>query len=87
MYICEQAHLPSKTPTGIKYLRKEDLRSIRGHGKGERKTHDRVYDYDLYNDLGDPDNEDLTRQVLGGEKKPFPRRCRTGRPPTKSGTN
>lgn len=60
--------------------------SIRGNGKGERKAHDRIFDYDVYNDLGNPDkDEELVRPVGGGEERPYPRRCRTGRPPTKSG--
>ncbi|XP_035540473.1 lipoxygenase 6, chloroplastic-like [Juglans regia] len=80
-----QAYLPSQSPPGIKDLRNEDLLSIRGNGKGERKPHDRIYDYDLYNDLGNPDKDiDLARPVLGCEERPYPRRCRTGRPPTKS---
>lgn len=85
-HCCEQACLPSQTPPGIKDLRHEDLLSIRGNGKGERKPYDRIYDYDLYNDLGNPDKDkDLARPVLGCEERPYPRRCRTGRPPTKSG--
>ncbi|RWR72052.1 lipoxygenase 6, chloroplastic [Cinnamomum micranthum f. kanehirae] len=80
-----QAFLPSQTPTGIKDLRREDLISLRGNGKGERKKFDRIYDYAPYNDLGNPDNDDdLSRPVLTGEKWPYPRRCRTGRPPTNS---
>ncbi|KAJ4848227.1 Lipoxygenase 6, chloroplastic [Turnera subulata] len=80
-----KACLPSQTPPGIKDLRREDLLSTRGNGKGERKPHDRVYDYAPYNDLGNPDKcEDLARPVLGGEEWPYPRRCRTGRPPTKT---
>ncbi|KAK2636726.1 hypothetical protein Ddye_031518 [Dipteronia dyeriana] len=79
-----RAYLPSQTPAGIKDLRHEDLLSIRGNGKGERKPHDRIYDYAVYNDLGNPDkDDDLARPVLGSDEKPYPRRCRTGRPPAK----
>lgn len=76
----KQAYLPSETPEGLKYWRKKDLESLRGNGEGERKSFERIYDYDTYNDLGDPDtSSDLARPVLGGEKFPYPRRCRTGR--------
>ncbi|GFQ07549.1 lipoxygenase 6 chloroplastic [Phtheirospermum japonicum] len=80
-----QAYLPSQTPAGIKDLRREDLLSLRGNGKGERKMHERIYDYDVYNDLGNPDkSRDLARPVAGTVERPYPRRCRTGRPPTKT---
>ncbi|KAJ6801839.1 lipoxygenase 6, chloroplastic [Iris pallida] len=80
-----QAYLPSQTPEGLKALRKDVLVSHRGDGKGKREKFERVYDYDLYNDLGNPDKDvDLARPVLGGKERPYPRRCRTGRPPTKS---
>lgn len=79
------AYLPSQTPPGIKDLRREDLLSLRGNGKGERKPHERIYDYAPYNDLGNPDKTDeLARPVLAGSERPYPRRCRTGRPPMKS---
>ena len=79
-------YLPSQTPAGLKDLRQDILDSRRGNGKGERKKFEMIYDYALYNDLGNPDkDEDLARPVLGGAERPYPRRCRTGRPPTKSG--
>lgn len=78
--ILQSSYLPSQTPRGVKNLRKEELKAIRGNGRGERKEWERVYDYDVYNDLGDPDNDPATRRpVLGGRGRPYPRRCRTGR--------
>ena len=67
-------------------MREKDLTQLRGDGTGERKAFDRIYDYESYNDLGNPDqNPDLLRPVLGTKQHPYPRRCRTGRPPTKAG--
>ncbi|XP_010265848.1 PREDICTED: linoleate 13S-lipoxygenase 2-1, chloroplastic-like [Nelumbo nucifera] len=84
IFFINKSYLPSQTPSGLKTLRQKELESLRGNGKGERKTFDRIYDYDTYNDLGDPDsNDDLARPVLGGKKHPYPRRCRTGREKTK----
>ena len=78
--------MPSETPSGLKKLRQKELENLRGNGKGERKESDRIYDYDTYNDLGDPDSDiKLLRPVLGGKKHPYPRRCRTGRKPSKTG--
>lgn len=49
-------------------------------------SHNRIYDYEVYNDLGDPDKgEEYARPTLGGQHNPHPTRCRTGRPSTKSG--
>ncbi|XP_004308210.1 PREDICTED: linoleate 13S-lipoxygenase 2-1, chloroplastic-like [Fragaria vesca subsp. vesca] len=79
VFFTNKSYLPSETPSGLKRLREMELRILRGNGEGERKTSDRIYDYDLYNDLGDPDNN-LIRPVLGGKEHPYPRRCRTGRP-------
>ncbi|KAF9624400.1 hypothetical protein IFM89_011325 [Coptis chinensis] len=80
----EKSYLPSDTPSALKELREKELENLRGDGEGERKSSDRIYDYDKYNDLGNPDSSDeLARPVLGGPEHPYPRRCRTGRGPTK----
>lgn len=69
-------------------MREAELVNLRGNGTGERQSYDRIYDYDVYNDLGDPNkNEDLKRPVLGGPTRPYPRRCRTGRPPCQTGVS
>ncbi|ESW07178.1 hypothetical protein PHAVU_010G108000 [Phaseolus vulgaris] len=50
----------------------EELKNLRGDGTGKREKWDRIYDYDVYNDLGF-----LTRDgqhdhpVLGGIKYPY----------------
>ncbi|RDX80322.1 Linoleate 13S-lipoxygenase 2-1, chloroplastic, partial [Mucuna pruriens] len=81
VFFTHKSYLPSQTPRGLQRLRKEELVLLRGNGEGECKSCDRIYDYDVYNDLGDPDtNIHLKRPVLGGTKQyPYPRRCRTGR--------
>jgi linoleate 9S-lipoxygenase len=86
-----QSYLPANSPPALIKLRNEELRNLRGEYDGmaetERKESDRVYDYDFYNDLGNPDkNMELSRPVLGGSQQfPYPRRGRTGRPRTKTG--
>ncbi|XP_076948119.1 lipoxygenase 2, chloroplastic-like [Bidens hawaiensis] len=81
IFFTDKSYLPSQTPKALTSLREEDLESLRGNGEGERESYDRIYDYDVYNDLADPDKSfDLARPVLGGEEYPYPRRCRTGRP-------
>ncbi|KAK9673699.1 hypothetical protein RND81_12G184400 [Saponaria officinalis] len=81
IFFTNKCYLPEQTPSGLKRLRERELRIMRGDGEGERKSYERVYDYDTYNDLGDPDKDpDLGRPVLGGPLLPYPRRCRTGRP-------
>ncbi|KAL8138588.1 hypothetical protein V2J09_004589 [Rumex salicifolius] len=85
IFFSNQPYLPHETPEGLKALRDKELMELRGDGKGERKLCDRVYDYDIYNDLGNPDKgADLARPILGGENAPYPRRCRTGRPPSET---
>ncbi|KAF3452585.1 hypothetical protein FNV43_RR03018 [Rhamnella rubrinervis] len=81
VFFTNKSYLPSETPSGLRRLREEELQILRGNGQGERKTFDRIYDYDVYNDIGNPDKDtDLKRPVLGGKEHPYPRRCRTGRP-------
>ncbi|KAJ7980729.1 Lipoxygenase [Quillaja saponaria] len=85
IFFTNKSYLPSETPDGLKRFRKEELALLRGTRHGERQTFDRIYDYDVYNDLGNPDESiDLQRPVLGGNEHPYPRRCRTGRPPCKT---
>ncbi|KAK9170086.1 hypothetical protein Syun_002226 [Stephania yunnanensis] len=85
IFFSNKSYLPGQTPDGLKRLRDLDLENLRGDGTGERKESDRIYDYDVYNDLADPDSSPhLARPVLGGRKHPYPRRCRTGRGPTKT---
>ncbi|KAL0550761.1 hypothetical protein IC582_009822 [Cucumis melo] len=93
IFFSTKSYLPGETPAGLLKLRKEDLTNLRGEkadgttDKNERKAFERIYDYDVYNDLGDPDvDRKWKRPVLGGsDKYPYPRRCRTGRPHTTLG--
>ncbi|KAK7262559.1 hypothetical protein RJT34_30133 [Clitoria ternatea] len=81
VFFSNKCFIPSETPNGLRRLREEELSNLRGNGEGERKSFERVYDYDVYNDIGNPDKSlDLQRPPLGGKDRPYPRRCRTGRP-------
>ncbi|GMH00078.1 hypothetical protein Nepgr_001917 [Nepenthes gracilis] len=81
IFFTNKSYLPSQTPGGLNRLRRRELQNLRGNGKGELKSFNRIYDYDTYNDLGDPDTDlKKARPVLGGKEHPYPRRCRTGRP-------
>ncbi|KAF4399360.1 hypothetical protein G4B88_022443 [Cannabis sativa] len=83
IFFSNKPYLPSETPAGLKVLREKELKILRGNGKGVRKLSDRIYDFDVYNDLGNPDKStELARPKLGGKEIPYPRRCRTGRLPT-----
>uniref|UniRef100_A0ACD6AMB9 Uncharacterized protein n=1 Tax=Avena sativa TaxID=4498 RepID=A0ACD6AMB9_AVESA len=81
VFFANKPYLPSQTPSGLQSYRKNDLAKKRGDGTGKRQATDRIYDYDVYNDLGNPDaGVGSARPVLGGNKQfPYPRRNRTGR--------
>ncbi|KAK8967429.1 putative lipoxygenase 5 [Platanthera guangdongensis] len=82
IFFANKPYLPSETPMALRELRERELKEMRGDGKGERKLCDRIYDFAVYNDLGNPDKGlGFARPVLGGDERPYPRRCRTGRPP------
>ncbi|KAM4119163.1 hypothetical protein ACJW30_03G038700 [Castanea mollissima] len=86
VFFSNKTYLPSETPVPLLKLREKELVDLRGDGTGELQEWDRVYDYAYYNDLGDSDkNAKYARLVLGGSSEyPYPRRGRTGRPPTKT---
>lgn len=86
IFFTNQPYLPSETPPAILKLREDELLALRGDGKDERIHGQRIYDYDVYNDISNPDDDpDLARPILGGVSQyPYPRRCRTGRTHTRA---
>jgi linoleate 9S-lipoxygenase len=87
IFFTNQTYLPSETPKALNHYRQEELANLRGTGDGKLEEWDRVYDYDVYNDLGDTKQDkdsDYVRPILGGSEYPYPRRGRTGRPPLDS---
>ncbi|CAH8386501.1 unnamed protein product [Eruca vesicaria subsp. sativa] len=88
IFFSNKSYLPLQTPEPLKQLRKEELETLQGKNRdrsGEFEKFERVYDYDVYNDIGDPDKDpELARPVKGGHSHPYPRRCKTGREPCKS---
>ncbi|XP_057539478.1 probable linoleate 9S-lipoxygenase 5 [Amaranthus tricolor] len=91
IFFTNKVYLPHETPEPLRNYREEELQVLRGKGKENAmlKEWDRVYDYALYNDLGDPDKgPESARPIYGGSiEYPYPRRGRTGRPPTNTDPN
>ncbi|CAN6235089.1 unnamed protein product [Urochloa humidicola] len=89
LFFTNDACVKEATPSALLGYREEELRLLRGEGESADRPFqpwDRVYDYALYNDLGNPDlRKDLARPVLGGSQEyPYPRRLKTGRPAAKT---
>ncbi|XP_059068366.1 linoleate 9S-lipoxygenase A-like [Cryptomeria japonica] len=80
-FFLKHIYLPMKTQVGLVGWRGEELVKMRGNGTGKGEPWDCIYDYDVYNDLGDLQNgKNLERTILGKSLDfPYPRRCRTGR--------
>ncbi|XP_058225411.1 probable linoleate 9S-lipoxygenase 5 [Rhododendron vialii] len=86
VFFTNQTYLPTETPLPLRHYREEELLTLRGNGTGKLEEWDRVYDYDVYNDLSDPEKGPKhARPILGGSSEyPYPRRGRTGRPPAET---
>ncbi|KAF3653017.1 putative linoleate 9S-lipoxygenase 5 [Capsicum annuum] len=86
IFFSNETYLPHQTPAALCYYREEEMENLRGNGTGMLEKWDRVYDYDVYNDLADPDKgPKYERKILGGSAEyPYPRRGRTGRLPAQT---
>ncbi|PHT36455.1 hypothetical protein CQW23_24155 [Capsicum baccatum] len=82
--VVDPAWLSSQTPTTLCSYREKELLYLRENGIGKLEEWDKDYDYNVYNDFGDPDSSPvLARPVLGEFKEyPYPRRGRIVRPPS-----
>ncbi|XP_038876711.1 linoleate 9S-lipoxygenase A-like [Benincasa hispida] len=87
IFFINKAYLPFQTPEALQEYRNDELIKLRGDGIGERQERDRIYDYDVYNDLDEKDlGSENARQILGNSSDyPYPRRGRTGRGPSPRG--
>ncbi|CAL5024978.1 unnamed protein product [Urochloa decumbens] len=89
LFFTNDACVKEETPSALLKYREDELSLLRGEGESADRAFqpwDRVYDYALYNDLGNPDlRKDLARPVMGGSQEyPYPRRLKTGRPAAKT---
>nr|AEO13837.1 lipoxygenase [Gladiolus hybrid cultivar] len=88
IFFANDTYLPANTPGPLKPYRDDELFNLRGDGVAVDKQleeWDRVYDYAYYDDLGNPKDP---RPVLGGtDEYPYPRRGKTGPPPTEEDTD
>ncbi|KAL4355973.1 hypothetical protein HN51_027345 [Arachis hypogaea] len=92
LFFSNACYIPSETPRALMELRKEELERLRGESdvnseSEERKEWGRIYEYDCYNDLSDPEKgPEYLRPILGASwLYPYPRRLRTARKPSASG--